>query len=134
MEWMNKILDHISKYGIRKITKLERSYLDNYNKDTEETFLEQLNKRYEYYKSLYTYDIKNLSWLDSNLANNLSDDEIMFARLNLLWDNFESEDCYIFQEIYDIPDRIVDKSWSEVPKKYKLMFDNYWKEYYNFNI
>lgn len=132
MNWIDRILDNISKFGLDSITKLERSYLDNINKEENNSLLEQLNKRYEYYYSLYTYDIKSLSWLDSKLVEKITDDEILFARLNLLWDNFEAEDCYVFQNIYDVSNRITNKIWSDVPKKYRLLFKKYWEEYYNF--
>ena len=132
MNWIDRILDNISKFGVRKITKLEKEYLDNFSKEKGASLLEQLNTRTDYYNSLYTYDIKNLSWLDNKLIDKLTDEEILFARLNLLWDNFEAEDCYLFQSIYDVPDRVINKTWNEIPKKYKQMFDNYWKDYYKF--
>jgi len=132
MNWIDRILDNISKFGVRKITKLEKDYLDNFSKEKGVSLLEQLNTRTDYYNSLYTYDIKNLSWLDSKLIDKLTDEEILFARLNLLWDNYEAEDCYLFQSIYDVPDRVINKTWNEIPKKYKQMFDNYWKDYYKF--
>jgi arsenate reductase-like glutaredoxin family protein len=132
MNWIDRILDNISKFGVRKITKLEKDYLDNFSKEKGVSLLEQLNTRTDYYNSLYTYDIKNLSWLDNKLIDKLTDEEILFARLNLLWDNFEAEDCYLFQSIYDVPDRVINKTWNEIPKKYKQMFDNYWKDYYKF--
>jgi len=132
MNWIDRILDNISKFGVRKITKLEKEYLDNFSKEKGASLLEQLNTRTDYYNSLYTYDIKNLSWLDNKLIDKLTDEEILFARLNLLWDNFEAEDCYLFQSIYDVPDRVINKTWNEIPKKYKQMFDNYWEDYYKF--
>lgn len=134
MDWVDRILDNISKFGIKSITKLEKTYLDNYGKEEQESLLLELNIRYDYYVSLSVYDIKNLSWIDNKFAESLTKEEISFARLNLLWDNFEAEDSIVFQKIYGIPDRILDKAWNEVPKKYKILFSKYWLEYYNISI
>lgn len=134
MNWLDIILDHISEYGSKNITKLERQYLENYGKENQTELEEQLDKKFDFYRSMYFYELDDAYWFNPDVLSPVSDDTIKETRLNMLWDNLEMGDSESFTKIYEVPHLFLDLNWNNLPVKYQIHFEEYWKSYYNFNI
>lgn len=134
MVWMNIILDHISKFKVENISKLERKYLDNYGTDESIELSEILNERVTYYKKVLNYS-KSEIFLDGGVElNEFICGDVTNMRLRLLWEIILEDDFNTFVKIYNIPYLIICSSWDDIEDKYKMRFIDYWKSYYGFNI
>ena len=131
MNWLDIILDHISQYGIKNITLLEKQYLENYQTNLEEDIECDLNQRFNFYKSMYYYNINDNTWSSEDMMV-ITEDEIKQTRLNLLWDHIELEDVGSFMKIYKVPNKFFNLHWTELPQLVRDKFENYWENYYNF--
>jgi hypothetical protein len=132
MIWLDIILDHISKYGKNNITKLELDYLKNFYTNQKDDLEANLDNKYEFYKSLYYYEIEDAYWYDPNILISIDKDTIIDTRMNMLWDNIEIEDMETFTKIYKIPMIYLDFNWKNLPGKYQNKFKDFWEKYYNF--
>jgi hypothetical protein len=131
MDWVDFILDNVSKYGIKNITPLEKKYLDSLQDDDSEEILNQLNMRYEFYESMYNAKID-----DDNIFGELwerpSEEENMEHNLYSLWENIEEEDATNFMNIFNVPAIFMNFSYNDLRSSIKTKFKKYWTEYYNF--
>ena len=134
MNWLDLILDRVSKFGKENITKLEKEYLDNYHTKNQDYYELQLGKKFDFYKSMYFYELEDVYWFNPNMWVSISDDVIKETRLNMLWDNMEWEDSETFMKIYEVPNIFLNLNWNNVPIKYQKKFESFWNSYYNFNI
>ena len=130
MDWVDFILDNINKFGVKNITFLEKSYLDNLNNDVDE-YLIQLNMRYELYERLYTHEPTN-NWTGDLWIIEPNEEEKIETSLYLLWSNMEEEDATNFMNIYNIPGMYLNFDYYNLKKPIKEKFHRYWKEYYGF--
>lgn len=134
MEWIDIILDHVSKYKIENISKIERKYLDQYDTDNSKNLEDVLIERVKYYEKAIVYDIKNSFFYDEEIWGDLTEDQVNEARLNILWEIVLDDDFETYRKIYEIPYMVLSYDWVGLPKIYQDRFKDYWKSYYNFNI
>jgi len=134
MNWIDIILDHVSKYKIDNISKIEKKYLDQYDTDNSENLEEVLNERVKYYKRALLYDIKNAFFYDEEFLGDLTESDLKETRLNILWEILLDDDLETFIKIYKVPYMEIGGDWDNLSIQCKDKFEDYWKSYYNFNI
>jgi hypothetical protein len=135
MNWLDIILDHISEFGLKNITQLEKEYLNNYDTDLGYYMEVELNNRFNHYKSMYYYELQEAYWYEpKEWGTSLNEAVIKETRLNMLWDNMELEDSETFMKIHKVPSKYIDMGWTELPNRIKLKFQDYWEIYYNFQV
>tara|TARA_R110000772_G_scaffold1210_2_gene4262 strand:- start:1766 stop:2170 length:405 start_codon:yes stop_codon:yes gene_type:complete len=134
MEWIDIILDHVSKYKVENISKIEKKYLEQFDTDKSEALQDVLDERVKYYKKAVDYDIKDAYFYDEEMWGNISSEGLKDTRLSLLWEIILDDDFETFIKIYNIPYIIISSDWTHLDHKHKDKFEDYWKSYYNFNI
>lgn len=135
MNWLDIILDHVSKYKMENISKIEKEYLNQYDTDNKSNIEEVLNERYEYYKKAVDYDTRDIFYYEDQMMGDLMlGENLKETRLSLLWEILLDDDYEVFCKIYDIPYMIISSEWINVEQKYRNRFEDFWKSYYNFNI
>lgn len=107
-ERLNHILDRVNKYGIRKLEKEEKKFLDSFSNNPNIGWTSGRNfRKVSYYKKICKKN--NIKWEDN--WNN---------RFTLLWDNIPEEIIKFLTDtrINDIKNLIKRKS----PKKHKYIY------------
>lgn len=130
MDWLNIILEHVSKYSLENITTLEREYLTKFDTHHREDIENELTIRRDFYYELSEYELthnflSDIKWTDA---------EIKYSRLNMIWDNMETDDVNTISKIYDIPKLFMNLTWANLPTKYKKSFENYLRTYYMLHL
>lgn len=135
MNWLDIILDHVSKYKMENISKIEKEYLKQYDTDNKSNIEEVLNERHEYYKKAVDYDTRDIFYYEDQMMGDLMlGENLKETRLSLLWEILLDDDYEVFCKIYNIPYMIISSEWINVEQKYRNRFEDFWKSYYNFNI
>jgi hypothetical protein len=139
---INRILDKIIKYGIEKLTDLDRQYLDN---PTNQELNQMINNRKNRVDSLWDYDPRRDTEFFDDLSTStgidfdfseFTDEDIEEGRYSIMYDEIDDDDIKNFITIYNIPgDEIKDtdgnyKEWESLSKKIQNNFKEFVNEFY----
>src|SRR5574343_1171215 len=118
--YFDRILDKISKNGVKSLTKYEQEYLDKYSKGEHSEIRNEIEERESEYRAAFEYDPREDEFYkDLSIKLNWTDKEIEDGRYRIIWDGFDENDMLIFINDFSLDEKYATSSWEKLPDDIK---------------
>lgn len=128
--YFDRILDKISKNGVKSLTKYELEYLDKYSKGEHGAIRNEIEERENEYKAAFEYDPREDEFYkDLSIKLKWTDEEIEDGRYRIIWDGFDENDMLIFINDFSLDEKYATSSWEKLPDDIKDKFKKHVEQY-----